>query len=78
MIDTDSYPGAWQEAFARGCLSETVARCRACEQPDCSHPDPIFIGIIPSDGLANAVAPSGVVNGSGGAGFSHPTTSEAR
>jgi hypothetical protein len=25
MIDADSYPGAWQEAFARGCLTETAA-----------------------------------------------------
>jgi hypothetical protein len=47
MIDADSYPGAWQEAFARGCLSETVARCKACESPDCQHPDPVFQGVIP-------------------------------
>lgn len=47
MIDTQSEPGVWDRAFARGCLTETVARCRACEQPDCQHPDPVFQGVIP-------------------------------
>lgn len=49
MIDTESYANAWQEAFDRGCLSETVARCRACDATDCSHPDPVFAGVIPLD-----------------------------
>lgn len=47
MIDTESEPGAWARAFDRGCLSETVARCRACDATDCSHPDPVFAGVIP-------------------------------
>jgi hypothetical protein len=48
MIDTESYPRAWEEAFARGCLTETVSRCKACEEPLCQHPDPVFAGIIPA------------------------------
>lgn len=75
MIDTRSHPGAWQEAFARGCLTETVARCKACNEPDCTHPDPVFAGIIPSDGLP--VAPSRAVMEVGCAGLSHPTSPEA-
>lgn len=47
MIDTQSEPGAWQRAIDRGCLSETVARCKACGSSDCEHPDPVFAGVIP-------------------------------
>lgn len=49
MIDTESYPRAWEEAFDRGCLSETVARCKACDATDCEHPDAVFQGVIPID-----------------------------
>lgn len=49
MIDAESYPGAWQEAIDRGCLSETVARCKACQASDYQHPDPVFAGVIPLD-----------------------------
>lgn len=48
MIDTISEPGSWARAFARGCLTETVSRCKACEEPLCQHPDPVFAGIIPA------------------------------
>jgi hypothetical protein len=47
MIDAVSEPGAWTRAFARGCLTETVARCKACDEPVCTHPDPVFAGVIP-------------------------------
>lgn len=70
MIDADSYPGAWREAIDRGCLSQSIARCKACGAPDCACPDPVFAGIIPSDGPANAVAPSRAVNGSDRTGLS--------
>lgn len=70
MIDDQSEPGAWARAFHRGCLTETVARCKACDATDCAHPDPVFAGIVPSDGPVIAVASSGAANGSGGAGFS--------
>jgi hypothetical protein len=78
VIDTISEPGAWQRAIDRGCLADTIARCKACDEPVCQHPDPIFAGIIPSAGMANPVAPSRVVNGSGCAGLSHPTPPEMR
>ena len=61
-------------------ITAIVAKtCAVCGKPICGHRDDEWWGEPSlSDGLANAVAPSGVVNGSGGAGFSHPTTPEAR
>lgn len=47
--------------------------CAVCGKPICGHRDDEWAGIIPSDGNSIAVAPSGVVNGSGGAGFSPGT-----
>lgn len=38
----------------RTCLEEVDPICRACGQPACQHPDPVFAGIIPDrrDGFA--------------------------
>lgn len=47
VIDTASEPGAWQRAFDRGRLSDTVARCKACGESECPHPDLVFAGIVP-------------------------------
>jgi hypothetical protein len=48
MIDTQSEPGAWQRALDRGCLTDTIARCKACDEPVCGHPDPVFAGVVPA------------------------------
>jgi len=48
MIDTQSEPGAWQRAIDRGCLTATIARCKACDAPVCAHPDPVFVGVVPA------------------------------
>ncbi len=76
MIDTESYPRAWEEAFARGCLTETVARCKACDEPICGHRDDEWSGTNPRDGSANAVATSGGV--SDPAGFHPDGTTEVQ
>jgi hypothetical protein len=49
MIDTISEPGSWARAFARGCLTETVAQMQSLRRAALpAHPDPVFAGIIPA------------------------------
>lgn len=70
MIDDQSDPGSWQRAIDRGCLSQSIARCKACGATDRACPDPVFTGIIPSDGPVTTVATSRAVNGSDRTGLS--------